>query len=409
MSIKRINIDFGNSTTNFLVDGYFFELATNVVEISANKANELFVNPITDPKELLNRLVIATEIEGQEKYFLVGEIAELSNLSNNHVARMHDKIKSVIPYASFLAGIAYYNALNSDKEDIDIEIDNMSCMLPIWLLKREEKFSIAQRQMEARFTGEHAVKVITSGMEKELKIIVKNTKCRIESEVARHAIKYKMIADEADKNTVIIEKRNTIDFTNYSAVLVDIGGGSTDAVKLGKGLTTPQSREAFQIIDVPPFLGHIEQLRKEKFIEYFHDLRALEKFIVKNYVQRKYVLKNENTGASYDFTELINQSLLDYADVLVSKILAAFVPEGDEVIKFIYFGGEAPILEPAIKQSLLKHMSDAAMESNHFFLNEIIEDDKKEIFRPTSRTVNLTALEILSLNEMKKNEQEEKH
>jgi len=103
-------------------------------------------------------------------------------------------------------------------------------MLPIWLLKREDKFSCAQKRMEERFIGEHSVKIITLGMEKELKIVAINTKCIIESEVAKHALKYKMIASEADKNILIIEKRNNIEFTNCPVVLVDIGGGFTDVV-----------------------------------------------------------------------------------------------------------------------------------------------------------------------------------
>lgn len=409
MKIKIWNSDFGNSTNNFLVDGYYFEIPTNVVEITANKADELFVNPITEAKQLKDRLAITTEIEGEEKYFLVGEIAESSKLSNNHVGKMHDKIKSVIPYASFLAGVAYYNELNSDKDETEVEIEYMSCMLPIWLLKREEKFSIAQRQMEERFIGEHVVKIITKGMEKEIKIIVKNTRCKIESEVARYAIKYKMVADDEDKNTINIIKRNNTNFSNVPAVLSDIGGGSIDDVKIGKGLTTPETKDDFQVIDITPFLGSLEQLRKEKLIEHFHDLRALEKFIVKNYEQRKYVLKDENIGKNYDFTDIINQFLLEYAEILVPKILSAFTPEADEVLKYIYFGGEAPILEPFIKQVLLKYMSDTAIENNHFFLNMIIDDDEKEVFKPTSRTINLIALEILALLEMKNsNEKEEK-
>ena len=31
----------------------------------------------------------------------------------------------------------------------------------IWLLKREEKFSIAHKKMEEKFIGEHKVKVLT--------------------------------------------------------------------------------------------------------------------------------------------------------------------------------------------------------------------------------------------------------
>ncbi|MGQ7188681.1 Alp7A family actin-like protein, partial [Escherichia sp. HC-CC] len=55
-------------------------------------------------------------------------------------------------------------------------------------------------------------------------------------------------------------------------VLTDIGGGSTDAVRLGKGLTTPKHRDSFQVIDIEPFLGYIDRFRKEKVLQYFKDL-----------------------------------------------------------------------------------------------------------------------------------------
>ena len=134
MDIKRLNCDFGNSTNNFMVDGYYFEIPTNVVEISEKEASEMFVSPITETKELLDRLVISTKYNDKEKFFLVGEFAEKSKLSNLHVNNMHDKIKSVIPYASFLAAIAYYTNLKSSKEDNVVNINYMSMMLPIWLL-----------------------------------------------------------------------------------------------------------------------------------------------------------------------------------------------------------------------------------------------------------------------------------
>jgi plasmid segregation protein ParM len=376
--------------------------AINETEILEKKALEMFVNPISEPKELLNRIMISTTIEGIEKYYLVGEMAVLSKMSNNHVNTMHDKIKSIVPYASFLAAIGYYNALNSiTSENEEIEIEVMNMMLPIWLLKREEKFSNATKQMAARFLGEHSVKIRTLGMEKELKITVKKSKCRIESEVARHALKNKMVSND-DSKTISIERRKEVNkFFENEVVLVDLGGGTNDTVKLGKGLTPPQSRESFKVMDVQPYLGRLDTLRKEKLLEYFTDLKALEKFIILNYPKHKYILDNENTGENFDFTEQITEMLSEYSDVIISQLLSSFKPEGNEVLKFIYFGGEAPILEKFLKESLLKHMTEKALASNHFFINDIIDDDPKEVFRPTSRTINLTALEILSLDELK--------
>ena len=62
-------------------------------------------------------------------------------------------------------------------------------------------------------------------MEKEINIIVNNVKCRIESEVSRHAIKYRMVTKDEAPSIIIIEKRNDMRFANNAVVLVDIGGG----------------------------------------------------------------------------------------------------------------------------------------------------------------------------------------
>lgn len=40
MEIKRQNVDFGNSIFQTLVDGYYFEIPTNVVEITKDKAEK---------------------------------------------------------------------------------------------------------------------------------------------------------------------------------------------------------------------------------------------------------------------------------------------------------------------------------------------------------------------------------
>ncbi|NEU36507.1 hypothetical protein GN156_38350, partial [bacterium LRH843] len=76
---------------------------------------------------------------------------------------------------------------------------------------------------------------------------------------------------ETDNTKAIsIEKRKSAaQFENAKVVLVDIGGGSTDAVGLGVGLTTPTSRDSFKVIDIKPYLGNIEEFRTEKFIEQF--------------------------------------------------------------------------------------------------------------------------------------------
>ncbi|KYD11415.1 hypothetical protein B4102_2143 [Heyndrickxia sporothermodurans] len=403
MKIERFNVDFGNSTNNVLADSYYYEIPTCVVELTKEKAESHFTNSVDEVGDLLNRLLISTIIDDEERYFLVGKLAEENPYSNSHVGKMHDKIKSDIPYVIFLATIAYYHKVkNENGENVtEIEIDNMKMMLPIWLLKKEDKFSIGQSKMANRFLGEHNVKLMTVGMETELNIKVNNAKCYIESEVARWALKYKMINDEDKKATVIEKRIESRKFDDNETVLVDIGGGSTDAVLLTKGLNTPVSKDSFQVIQITPFLGRLEILLKEKLIEYFTDLRSLEQFIVANYKNQKYILRNQNTGAKYDLTDPIVEMLKDYAELLVFKVMDPFQSNSKGVLKFIYFGGEAPILSPYIKESVKKVTNEEIMENNHYFLSELIEDDKSEIFKPAARTINLAALEILSLNERK--------
>ena len=62
MNIKRFNGDFGNSTNNFMIDGYYFEIPTNVVEISEKEASETFVSPITESKDLLSAAIDDLEL-----------------------------------------------------------------------------------------------------------------------------------------------------------------------------------------------------------------------------------------------------------------------------------------------------------------------------------------------------------
>jgi plasmid segregation protein ParM len=407
MKVERLNADFGNSTNNFLIDSYYFEFPTCVAEISKEKAESHFTNTVDDVEDLLDRLLISTVIEDQERFFMVGKLAEDNPYSNSHVGKMHDKINSDLPYAVFLAAMAYYYKVkNEDGENVaTIEIESKKMMLPIWLLKKEDKFSIGQSKMANRFIGEHKVTLMTSGMETDLTINVTNSKCYIESEIARWAIKYKMAKTVESENSVTkIEKRpEAKKFDNFETVLVDIGGGSTDAVILPKGLNTPVSKDSFQVIQIEPYLGRLEVLLKEKLIEHFSDLRSLEKFIVANYKSQKYILKNPNTGHKSDLTEPIVEMLREYAKLLVFKVMEPFSSNSKGVLKYIYFGGEAPILAPYIKESVIKHTNEEILENNHFFLNELLEDDHSEIFKPTARTINLAALEILSLNERKSN------
>lgn len=405
MRVERLNADFGNSTGNFLSNSYYFEIPTCVVEISKEQAEEIFTNQVEDTTDLLDRLVISTMINGEDHFFMVGRFAEASPYANSHVGKMHDKINSNIPYAMFLAAMTYIYKINdkeNDSLDSTIEVDNMKMMLPVWLLKKENKFSVAQNKMVNRFLGEHSVKLLTPGMETDITINIKNAKCHIESEVGRWALKYKIAKKEDNEVTVIEKRAEARKFDSNEVILVDIGGGSVDAVRLAKGLNTPVNADSFQVVQVEPYLGRLDKLFKEKLIEHFTNLRSLEQFIVDNYVTQRYVFKNPNTGSSVTLTEPIVQMLQEYSDILVYKVMESFKTNTKEALKFIYFGGEAPILEPYIKHSITKITNEGIMENNHFFLSDLIEDTKDEVFAPTARTINLTALEILSLNEKTK-------
>lgn len=283
MKITMMNKDAGNSLDMNLIDGFYIETPTNVVEISKDEANSHFVATITNPKELLSRLLISTTIpeEDTERFFLVGDEASKHALANNHVNKLHDKTTSPIPYIMFLSAISFYHAINETRESDEntIEIEYFQTMLPIWLLKRTAKFSEAQHAMAARFTGEHEVTIHTPGMEKTLKIIVEKAICRIEGEIARLAIK---------KNFELEDREEARQFDDNDTVLVDIGGGTIDLVLSPAGLKSPKNRDSMQPIDKLSYLSHIEKLRKEKFLEKFSDLRSFETFIVNNYQNRKW-------------------------------------------------------------------------------------------------------------------------
>ena len=116
MDIKRQNVDFGNSIFQTLVDGYYFEIPTNVVEITKEKADGHFPSTFNEPQSLLQNLLISTTIEGVEKYYLVGDAAEKHVLGNIHINKLHDKTESEIPYVMFLASVAYYNVLKRKRQ-----------------------------------------------------------------------------------------------------------------------------------------------------------------------------------------------------------------------------------------------------------------------------------------------------
>ncbi|MEC1053191.1 hypothetical protein P9B97_22785 [Bacillus paralicheniformis] len=394
MNISRFNVDFGNSMYMNLIDGYFFELPTNVVEIKKEVAEGKFTSSIDDPTDLKDRLLISTEINEEERFFLVGEIAEKEVLGNNHIKKLHNKVESHIPYVTFLAATAYYHALKSAEkkkkednyvEDNHVEIEYFQTMLPIWLLKRLNKFSEMQEKMAQRFIGSHQVKVLTLGMERDLEITVKDGTCRIESEVARWAIK---------KDFELNDQPDAKQFKNYDVVACDLGGGTDDLALLPAGLKAPKDRDSLVSNTEAPFLVHLENLRKNKLLEHFESVRDLEKFIYTNIQKTKMIRTDGNTGQKFDLTDVIKQSLIEYAEIKIAQIENAFTPPKDKEYKYVYFGGVAEVLKEAISKVTKVRYNSEISEENH-------------IVAENARLLNLYGLEVLSRAEQVKRTKKE--
>jgi plasmid segregation protein ParM len=378
MDIKRQNVDFGNSIFQTLVDGYYFEIPTNVVEITKEKAEGHFPTVFDDPQSLLQSLLISTTIDGTEKFYLVGDSAENQVLGNIHINKLHDKTESEIPYVMFLASVAYYNVLKGNgKEDSRVNIDYFSTMLPIWLLKKTNKFSEMQNKMASRFKGEHQVTILTPGLERVVTIHVETSKCRIESEVARWAIK---------KDFDLQDREEANAFQNYETLIVDLGGGTVDLALLQTGLQAPKSRESFNCFTDISYLKHIEKLRSEKLLEYFDDVRSLEEFIINNIDKTKMEQLDGNSGKKVDLTERIHESLREYTQILLTKIENTFPSPKDKIYKYVYIGGIASILKRFIHESIDARYGAEIREQNHLFLQE-------------TRKLNLYGLEIISRHE----------
>lgn len=386
MNISRMNVDFGNSMYMNLIDGYFFELPTNVVEITKEAAEGKFTSIVEDPADLKDRLLVSTVIDETERYFLVGELAEPEVLGNQHIKKLHNKVESHIPYVTFLAATAYYQALKGKREDKEVTIEYFQTMLPIWLLKKLDKFSEMQKRMAAKFLGTHQVKVLTLGLEKELTIKVEDAACRIESEVARWAIK---------KNFDLEDKDYAEQFKNYDVVFCDLGGGTDDLVLLPAGLKPPKSRDSFVSNTEAPFLAHLEKLRKEKLLEHFDSVRELEKFIYSNIGKTKMERRDGNTGQKFDLTEIIKKSLKEYTEIKIAQAENTFPAPKDKVYKYLYFGGVGEVLEESISLVTEERYGRDISESNH-----IVAED--------ARLLNLYGLEVLSRAEQVKRQANEK-
>lgn len=386
MVIKRFNTDFGNSTHMSLINGFYVEMVTNVVEIGEEKAEGYFVSNVETAEELYSSLLISTEIDSKTKYYLVGDAAEKETLGNNHIKKIHDKLTSSIPYITFLAACAYYYELKKSEYGItetaghecEIDIQYFSTMLPIWLLKsRGTKFSDVQNLMASRFSGEHKFNVLTPGMNKTFKVTVEKSTCRNEGEVGRWALK---------KTFSLEDNPYAEQFMKNDTVLVDLGGGTIDAALLPAGLLAPRNRDDLQSIEDIPYLAHLEKLRKEKLVEHFSTVRELEDFIVENIHKNKMERKDGLSGTTIDFKEIIMKSLNEYAKIAVEKVEDAFPTPKDKEYKYCYIGGVAEVIDTGIQKAIEEKYSREILERNHVFPAE-------------GRKFNLIALEILSIKD----------
>ncbi|MBU8576401.1 ParM/StbA family protein [Bacillus pumilus] len=375
MKITRFNSDMGNSMYMNYINGVFFEIPTNVVELSKAESEEVFTNSIDDPKDLIDRLLISTEIDGEEKFYLVGEIANNHIFGNRHINKLHNKVTSPIPLVMFLAATAFFKKLNEEDDDTnEVHIELFQTMLPIWLLKKLNKFSEMQDLMSQRFKGTHTVKILTLGMESEITITVEEALCRIESEVARMGIK---------KGLDLADKKEAKKYDEHYTVIFDMGGGTDDAVLLPPGLKSPTSKDSFIPFTDYSYLQHLEELRKSKLAEHFSDLRSLDKFIYSYSKKEKMELINGVTGEATDLTDVIKASLKDYAKIKITQAIEAFpIPKGT-FYKYLYIGGVAEILQPYIEEVAIEMFGKDLASANH-------------IVPPNARTLNIDGLEIIS-------------
>src|SRR5690625_545680 len=130
MKLSRWVSDFGNSINQHMIDGSYFEMPSSVHEVEEMDVEGLFVESVPQ-EDLLQQLVIRTKINGECRYFKVGEKAKADILGNAHIDRLHDKTESVTVWVTWLAGIAFFHAYKyPEKESDQIDIQYFLTMLP---------------------------------------------------------------------------------------------------------------------------------------------------------------------------------------------------------------------------------------------------------------------------------------
>ncbi|KJL02748.1 MULTISPECIES: membrane protein [Priestia] len=382
MKITRYNKDSGSFSNKNIIDGYLFSIPSNVIEINKDEAVSYFKNNFSDSTSLKNNIVLSTFLNQheEERYFLISDSDSYSQI-NYTPNVIQNKTSSDIPYITFLAAITYYHSLKLTPEfDNHIEIDYFSTALPIWLLRREITFKVAQTKMAKRFEGEHKFSIYTPGYKKNFTVLVKRSVCLKEGEISKLALK---------KDFLLQNLSSASEYDECETVLIDIGGTSINAIMLDKGLTTMNNRNAFRCIENLSYLNHLNKLREENFPRVFEYLREFDQFIFENHKNQKFELKNEYTGMSTDYSDQIQASLKEYVNILLDTLNYTFPPPVNKMRKYIYTGGASAVLKQTINNVINEKIGQERTERYHKFPEN-------------SRYLNLFGLEIRSLGALRK-------
>ncbi len=375
MNLRRFVSDLGNSTSQFMIDGHYFEMPSSCTEISRAEAESVFAGNI-DQEDIINNLVVRVRYEDQDRYFKVGSIAARDAFADDHIQQLHDKTESIKTFVNWMAAVAFYHAYKSpDPQEDEVSIQYCSTLLPVWLLKRAPKFKMMLDKMASRFIGDVGeVELLTPGYERVLHIHSKESECRIEGETGRFAL---------SRGLDLRPLESASQFNDCIVIMNDLGGQTHDMSKLKPGLKRPGGSHDFASNTDQTYLQHLENLRKTKLMTHFSNLRSLEKFIEKNIHQKKYVFISSTTGQQTDFTEIIDHSLSQFARIVVENSLHAFSLSSGQAVKFVWIGGVAPLLKDYISAYIADQYGEQILKENH-------------VFPENARLLNIYGLEIIA-------------
>ncbi|MEI7026173.1 Alp7A family actin-like protein [Paenibacillus sp. y28] len=384
MDITRWNSDFGNSMCQQLVDGNYFELPAAVCEVTEAEARSMFSEPI-DKEKLLNNLLVRVD----DRFYQVGAKAQGHALAHAHIDKLHDKSQSNTVLITWLSSIAYYHAYNvlSDKHaNHEVNVGYFTTLLPVWVVKKADKFSTALNRMAERFIVPKEVELLTAGFERTLKLVTAESVCKIEGEISRFALKYDLDVKKRDE---------AVQFDHCYTVINDLGGQSQDLSRLSYGLGKAQSSDDFASSTDQCYLAVLEQLRVSKLMTHFGDVRELEAFILKNTTTRKYLFTDPVTKQQDDLTNTIEHTLRNFAKIAIEKATNAFhFRYGDEV-KFVHSGGVNEALKFYMMEYLIEKFGPELAATAH-------------VFPADARKLNLFGAEIAAKSELERRRVAEK-